>query len=119
MSFKGGTMLEDYTENHIRDLGFMNKENLPYKKLKGFLHIWTYFKTSEGNFICSKYTKEVKNGLYIASIRNSPEGWVIHLFYGGAKFKSWTKTVNLLEGAEEYCNLFLTDKLIINDTWRS
>lgn len=108
-------MKEDFRENHHKDVGYVNKEKPIYRKLKGFSHIWTYFTTSKGSFICSKYRKEKKNGLYITTITNSPEGWRIHLFFGGSKFKSWFKVVNLLEDAEEYCNLFLEGKLSLDN----
>lgn len=109
-------MDEDFKQNHYKDIGYVYKEKPPYKKLKGFSHIWTNFKTIEGSFICSKYRKEKSNGLYITTITNTPEGWLIHLFYGGYKFKSYFKIVSLLKDAEEYCNLFLENKLVM-DKW--
>lgn len=106
-------MEEDFKINHIKDIGFMDKTKLSYVKLKGFIHIWTYFKTKEGNFLASLYTKE--KGVRIASIRNTPEGWLVHMFIGTSKFKSYFKTVPLLKDAEEYCNLFLDNKLVLDN----
>lgn len=75
-------IVEDFKQNHIKDSGFIDKKSLLYVKLSGFNHIWDYFKTEKGNFICSKYFKEKGNRL--TSIRNSPEGWVVHLFIGSS-----------------------------------
>lgn len=87
----------------------LNKQT--YTEIKGYTHNWTNFITSEGSFIASKYTKYIKNGLYWVNIRNSSEGWVLHLFYGGSKFKSWFKTLDNLNECLEYAELFLNNKL--------
>ena len=107
-------MEADVKADHFQDYGNLDKKQLSYRKLKGFLHIWDSYRTEKGAFVCSYYKKE--KGKRIASIRNSSEGWVIHLFIGVAKFKSYFKTVNNLEDAEEYCNLFLDNKLIL-ESW--
>lgn len=107
-------MEEDFKKDHHRDIGYVRKPKPEYRDIKGFKHIWTYFKTEQGNFICSKYIKEKQNGLYMTSITNSPEGWLVHLFWGGAKCKSWFKTFNLLDEAVEHCNLYLNGKLILD-----
>lgn len=107
-------MEEDFKKDWHIDVGYSKKLKPEYRKLKGFNHIWTYFKTEQGSFICSKYSKEKKNGLYMTSITNSPEGWVVHLFYGGAKFKSWFKTFKFLDEAVEHCVMYLDGKLSLD-----
>lgn len=106
-------MSEDYKQNHRIDPKFIwIKNDLPYIKLKGFNHIWTYFQTDKGKYVCSKYTKE--KGFNVATITNTTESWRVHLFYGGAKFKSWHRYFDFLKDAEEECNLFLDGKLVLN-----
>lgn len=106
-------MIEHYKNDHHLDIGYVNKEKPPYRKIKGYTHIWTYFTTSNGNFICSQYRKE--RGALITSITNTPTGWNVHLFYGGSKFKSWFFTFDLLSDALEQCELFLNDQIIMKD----
>lgn len=104
-------MIEDYKKDCHKDIGYVYKEKPKYREIEGFNHIWTYFKKKDGNYICSKYTREKKNALYIASITNSPEGWVVHLFYGGIPTKSWFSTYTILDEAVEHCIDYLEGKL--------
>lgn len=107
--------MKDYLMAIHKDEGFLKDNNYPkYEELKGFIHIWDYFKTEEGNFISSKYKKEVKNGLWQVSAKASLEGWVIHMFYGGSKFKSWFVTVDSLKEVKELTELFLSNRLVMN-----
>ena len=110
--------MEDFKQDHHLDIGYAKiKERPKYKELKGFKHIWTYFTTDRGNFICSQYSKE--KGVYMTTITNTPKGWKIHLFYGGSKWHGYFKVISLLAEAVGYCELFLQDKLVINEKWYS
>ena len=104
----------NYKLDHHKDVGYVKIKEWPsYKPIKGYLHIWTYFTTDESSFICSKYTKSINNGLYSTTITNTSKGWRVHLFFGGAKFKSWFYYYYNLKDAVEQCELYLNGKLIL------
>ncbi len=103
-----------YYKDDIRKLcktNDMHKEH--YQNIKGYTHAWTTFTTDKGSFMGSMYVKYINNGMRWVTIRNSSEGWVLHLFYGGSTARSWFKTLNNLKDCLEYGELFLKDKLVM------
>ena len=103
-----------YFKDDMHNDCIKTNKSQPYQKIKGFSHIWGYFKTIQGNFIGSIYRKERNNAALISTIRNSPEGWVVHLWRtGGLAGKSYFETFDHLKDAVELCTYFLEDKFDI------
>lgn len=111
--YKSLFVVNHYKDGLFIDYGYkLNKENLVYRKIKGFAHIFSYCRNSENSYLCSFYKHE--NGDRWVTILATFNGWRVHLMnWINGKMIDTFKYYKFLNDCIEDSEMFINGKIDI------